>query len=99
MVEIITADILRNWLLVHILLLKFLGEVRQYRISRRPDLPPKIIEVLSWKSLHKWKFEPASCTAIDVYDGDIVSVGEDGRYVVTDLVISLFSFVIRFIAL
>ncbi|XP_045499127.1 nucleoporin Nup43 [Colias croceus] len=54
------------------------GEVRILEISAYERQAP-LKEVFEWKQLHKIEHDPCSCTSLDTFEGDIASVGEDGK--------------------
>ncbi|CAF4950108.1 unnamed protein product [Pieris macdunnoughi] len=54
------------------------GEVRLLEISAYERTSP-LREVYTWSKLHHINSERCSCTALDTFEGDIVTVGEDEK--------------------
>ncbi|KAJ8736673.1 hypothetical protein PYW08_007329 [Mythimna loreyi] len=54
------------------------GDVKILEVSVYEKQSP-LREVFHWKKLHNYREEPCSCTSLDILEGDIATIGEDGN--------------------
>ncbi|KAM3960917.1 nucleoporin 43 [Aphomia sociella] len=54
------------------------GDVRLLEVSAYEKQTP-LRDVYAWEKLHNYGAEQCSCTALDTFEGDIATIGEDGN--------------------